>query len=106
MGVIQEAGKVMAKGKPTTYEEFEAELLERPGVRREFEALQPKYDLIRALIQRRHQQGISQAELAKMVGMQQPAISRLENGSHSTAIGTVIKVASALGLEICLKDRA
>jgi DNA-binding XRE family transcriptional regulator len=106
MRAILEAGYVMTARKPTTYEEFEAELLERPGVRREFEALQPKYDLIRALIQRRHEQGISQTQLARMVGMQQPAISRLENGSHSTAISTFLKVASALDLEISLKARA
>lgn len=35
------------KGKATDYKEFEAELLKDPEVRKEYEALEPKYDKIR-----------------------------------------------------------
>jgi len=58
----------MANKKATNFEEFEAELFERPGVRREYEALKPKYDMIRGLIKRRNQLRISQTQLARMVG--------------------------------------
>ena len=37
----------MKNNKPTSYEEFEAELLKDPKVREEYEALKPKYEAIR-----------------------------------------------------------
>jgi len=50
----------MANRKATNFEEFEAELLQKPGIRREYEALKSKYDMIRGLIERRNQQRTSQ----------------------------------------------
>jgi DNA-binding XRE family transcriptional regulator len=95
----------MRNKKPTRYEEFEAELLQNPEIRREYEALKPKYDMIRNLIERRNKLSISQAELAKMIGTRQPAISRLERGDYNTTIDTLFKVASALDLDVSLKAR-
>ncbi len=95
----------MVNKKATDFEEFEAELLKRPGVRREYEALKPKYDMIRGLIERRNQLHISQTQLARMVGTKQPAISRLEKGDNNTTLRTFFKVADALGLDISLKER-
>ena len=99
------AGRKMANRKPTRYEEFEAELLERPGIRKEYDALRPKYEVIRSLIERRNELQISQTQLAKIVGTQQPAISRLEKGDHNTTIATLFRVADALALDISLKPR-
>jgi DNA-binding XRE family transcriptional regulator len=95
----------MTNKKGTKYEEFEAELLKRPGVRKEYEALKPKYDIVRRFIERRNQLGINQTQLANIVGMQQPAIARLENGDYNTTLKTFIKVANALDLDISVKVR-
>ena len=95
----------MANKKATNFEEFETELLQKPGIRREYEALQPKYDMIRSLIERRNQLRISQTQLARMVGTKQPAISRLEKGDYNTTLKTFFKVAEALDLDIYLKAR-
>ncbi|OGO39158.1 MAG: hypothetical protein A2147_01975 [Chloroflexi bacterium RBG_16_57_8] len=94
----------MAKN-PTDFEQFEADLLQRPRIRKEYEALQPKYDLIRALIKRRKRLRISQAQLARMIGTQQPAISRLEAGDYNATLDTLFKVADGLGLDVCLRAR-
>jgi DNA-binding XRE family transcriptional regulator len=91
--------------KPTNFEEFEAALLEKPGVRREYDVLKPRYDMISGLIKRRNQLGISQAELARTIGTKQPAISRLEKGDYNTTLKTFFKVAEALDLEITYKAR-
>jgi len=91
--------------KATNYEEFEAELLRRPGVRKEYDALRPKYDIIRSIIERRNQLHISQAQLATIIGTKQPAISRLENGNYNTTLSTFFKVADALDLDISLEAR-
>jgi DNA-binding XRE family transcriptional regulator len=91
--------------KTGNYDEFKAELLKDPGVHREYEALKPKYDMIRSLIERRSKLGISQTELARIIGTKQPAISRLEKGDSNTTLSTFFKVADALDLDISLKAR-
>ena len=95
----------MINKKATNYEEFEAELLRRPGVRKEYDALRPKYNIIRAIIERRNQLQISQAQLAEIIGTKQPAISRLENGAYNTTLSTFFKVADALDLDVSLEVR-
>ncbi|NLE08556.1 MAG: helix-turn-helix domain-containing protein [Dehalococcoidales bacterium] len=95
----------MAENKPTDYLEFEAALLRKSEIHREYEALQPKYDIITSLIKRRHKLGISQTELAETIGTRQPAISRLEKGDYNTTLRTFFKVAEALDMELSLKVR-
>ena len=89
----------------TNYEEFEAELLRKPGIRREYDALKPKYNIIHSIIERRNQLQISQAQLAEIIGTKQPAISRLENGAYNTTLSTFFKVANALDLDVSLEVR-
>jgi predicted transcriptional regulator len=91
--------------KATNYDEFEAKLLEKPIIRREYEALRPRYEMIRSLIKRRSQLRLSQAELARLIGTKQPAISRLEKGDYNTTLNTFFKVAEALDMDVSLKTR-
>ena len=100
---LDEEGSEMTNNKATNYEEFEAELLKKPQIRKEYEALKPKYDMIRSIIERRSQLRISQTQLAEMIGTRQPAISRLEKGDYNTTLRTFFKVANALNLDISLK---
>jgi DNA-binding XRE family transcriptional regulator len=95
----------MINKKATSFEKFEATLLEKPGIRKEYEALKPRYDMIRILIKRRNQLKISQKELARIIGTKQPAISRLEKGDYNTTLKTFFKVAEALDLDISYKAR-
>ncbi len=95
----------MANKRATNYDEFEAKLLEKPEIRREYEVLKPKYEMIRSLIKRRSQLRISQTELARIIGTKQPAISRLEKGDYNTTLSTFFKVADALDMDISLKAR-
>lgn len=91
--------------KMTNHEEFKAEMMKDPEFRREYEALHPKYDMIRALIRRRNEMRLSQTQLARKIGMQQPAISRLEGGGLNTTVGTLFKVAEALDLKVEFKPK-
>lgn len=98
----------MTKKVKTNYEEFESELLQNPEIRKEYEDLKPKYELIHRLIKRRNQLRMSQSQLARTVGTKQPAISRLERGEfNNVTLSTLMKVANALDLDldIALKDR-
>jgi predicted transcriptional regulator len=95
----------MATNKGTKYEDFEAQLLSDPSIAKEYDSLKPKYDMIRCLIERRNKLRMSQTQLAKKVGMKQPAISRLETGNHNTTLNTFFKVTHALDLDISLKTK-
>ena len=95
----------MIKGNSTRYQDFETELLNKPGIRKEYDALKPKYDLVRTIIERRNQLQLSQTRLARIIGTRQPAISRLEKGDSNTTLNTLLKVAEALDLDIALSVR-
>ena len=96
----------MAK-KSIRYEDFKTQRLTDPEVRKEYEALEPQFRLIRDILFRRSELNLSQMELAKLVGTRQPAISRLERGDGNITISTLYKIADALNadLEISLKAR-
>ena len=94
--------------KSTKYEDFKAQLLTDPEVRKEYEALEPQFRLIRDILLRRSELNLNQVQLAKLVGTQQPAISRLERGDGNITINTLRRIADALDadLDISLKARS
>lgn len=51
-----------------------------------------------SLAKLRLQAGLSQAQLAKLVDSQQPAIARLEKGDIDPGVSTIEKLAEALGV--------
>lgn len=61
--------------------------------------------LIDQLIEIRKKENVSQAQLAKMVGSKQQAISRLENKEHSPSLKLFYRVLDALGYELMIKKR-
>ena len=93
--------------KSIKYEDFKARRLRDPEVRKEYEALEPQFRLIRDILLRRSRLNISQMQLAKLAGTKQPAISRLERGNGNITINTLRRVADALNadLDISLKPR-
>ena len=94
--------------KSMKYEEFKAQRLKDPEVRREYEALEPQFRLIRDILSRRSELNLSQMQLAKLVGTKQPAMSRLERGDGNITINTLCRIADALDadLDISLKARS
>lgn len=48
----------------------------------------------------RRERGLTQEQLGKRVGVQKAQISKLESGSNSATINTILKVFSALKAEI------
>jgi len=78
------------------------ELLSDPLVKAEFDKLEPEYKIASALIDARLSKKMSQAELARKVGVRQAYIARLESGESNPTIHSVHKVAKALGKELKL----
>lgn len=87
----------------TDFREFKEKLLKKPNIRKEYEALDYKYKIIQTIIARRNELSLSQRDLARIIGMQQPAICRLERGDSNITVGTLCRVAQALNLDIEFK---
>lgn len=70
----------------------------RRGLEREVEVLFNEMMLEQKLAQLRRKRGISQSELAKLVGVSQPVIARIESGGvRNLTVGTIARTAAALG---------
>jgi transcriptional regulator with XRE-family HTH domain len=55
----------------------------------------------RNILDYRQKAGLTQRQLADSVGCSVPAISRLESGTHFPSLGTLLKVAEAVGVDPC-----
>lgn len=53
--------------------------------------------LIGELIKARHEKGFSQKKLEELSGVKQPIIARMEKGTTSPQLGTILKVLAPLG---------
>lgn len=87
----------------SNFERFQERMLsEDPEVRAEYEALGPTYDLIADLIRLRLQKGLTQHEVARRMGKQQPAIARFEAGNVKPTVAFLQEVANALDARLVM----
>jgi len=87
------------------YNEYKkAVLAENPGLRKEYEALAPQYEIINAVIAARIEKQMTQADLAERAGTKQSNISRFESGNYNPSVEFLQKLAGALDkrLEVTL----
>jgi len=70
-----------------------------PEIRREHERTAFAHAVALRVIGYRIDHGLSQTELARLLGMHQPAIARLEAGDHEPSLATLSRLARALGVE-------
>jgi len=88
------------------WEELESELLSDSEFKKEYDALEPYYQLASQLIKARAKKGLSQKQLAEKIGTKQSAIARMESGDYNPSMNMLRKVAEATGakLEINLQS--
>lgn len=73
----------------------------------EMELIRQKKKIVEKLRKARESQGLSQAELAKMVSSHQPAIARMESGQISeVSLDFLCKVALALDVSVTIRAKA
>ena len=83
------------------YEDFLAEQLEDEEFRKEYENLQPEFDIIRAMVEARTSKNLTQKQLAERTGINQADISKLENGTRNPSINLLKRLAE--GMDMVLK---
>lgn len=86
----------------SSYEDFFNEMMKDPEVKKEYDALEPEFQLMRTMIKARHEAGLTQKELAEKTGIQQANISRIENGNGNPSVATLCKIAQGMGKKLII----
>lgn len=58
--------------------------------------------LITALIQARQEHGLSQKQLEELSGVKQPVIARMERGTSTPSVSTILKLLTPLGKKLAI----
>lgn len=68
--------------------------------KKEYEDLEPEFDIIRAIIDARISQDMTQKEPAARTGINQADISKLENGSRNPTLSLLKRLADGMGMRL------
>ena len=87
----------------TNFNDFLNEQLKDPEFKKEYDALEPEFSIIQAIIDARKNSGMTQKDLAEKTGITQGDISRLENGSANPSLKTLQRLAEGMGMTLKLE---
>ena len=76
------------------------EQLKDPEFKKEWDDIQPEMDVIRAMIDNRIAQNLTQKELAERTGINQADISKLENGTRNPSLKMLKRLAAGMGMQL------
>lgn len=82
------------------FRELLNEQLKDPEFEKEWNEIQPEMDVIRAMIDMRIKQNLTQKELASRTGIDQADISKLENGTKNPSLKLLKKLAAGMGMQL------
>lgn len=87
----------------TNFNDFLIEQKKDPEFKKEYDALEPEFAIVQAMIDARKKSGLTQKELADKTGIAQGDISKLENGSANPSLRTLRRLASGMGMRLKLE---
>ena len=73
--------------------DYKEKKMQDPGFAKAYEEIQPEMNVIRAIIEARTSQNLTQKELSERTGIAQTEISRLENGTRNPSIKLLQRLA-------------
>ena len=79
------------------------EQLKNPEFKKEWDALDPEYQIIKAMLDTRNEKAVTQKQLADITGIPQADISRLENGNANPSLRTLQRLAEGMGMRLKLE---
>ncbi len=85
------------------FEKFKREMLENPKIKEEYDALEPEFNIIQAMIDTRKKQNLTQKELSRRTGITQADISRIENGTRNPSLDMLKRLAKGMGMRLKLE---
>ena len=79
------------------------ERMQDPAFRAEWDAQEPERQIMRAIVEGREENGMTQKQLSDITGITQADISRIENGTRNPSLSMVKKLARGLGMQLKLE---
>lgn len=79
------------------------EQMKNPEFKKEWDALEPEYQIIKAMLDARNEKAMTQKQLADITGIPQADISRLENGNANPSLKTLQRLADGMGMKLKLE---
>ncbi len=83
-----------------TFDDMLSKQLKDEEFRKEYEAIQPELDVIRAIVDARASLNLTQSDLAKRTGINQADISKLENGTRNPTVKLLKKLADGMNMDL------
>jgi transcriptional regulator with XRE-family HTH domain len=86
-----------------TFEDSLNEMLQYPEFKAEYEALEPEFAIIQAVIDARKNNGLTQKQLSERTGIAQGDISKIESGEANPSLNTLKRLASGMDMKLRLE---
>lgn len=86
-----------------TLDQYLEEQLSNKEFENEWNNLQPEMEVIRAMVDARISQNLTQKQLAERTGINQADISKLENGTRNPSLKLLKRLAAGMGMKLELK---
>ena len=83
-----------------TFHDMLSKQLQDEEFKKENDAIQPEMDVIRAIVDARTSQNMTQKELAERTGINQADISKLENGTRNHSVNLLKRLAYGMGMSL------
>lgn len=83
-----------------TLNEMISEEMKNDEFRKEYEAIQPELDVIRAMVDARNSVNMTQKELSERTGISQADISKIENGTRNPSLNLLKRLAEGMGMTL------
>jgi len=91
----------MSKGKVRTFQSRLRDELKDPEFKAHYQEDRQSLKLAMKIVELREKKGLSQQQLAKLMGTSQQAISRIESGEYEGfTLKTLEKIAEATGMRV------
>lgn len=82
------------------FNEFLAEQMQNPKFKAEWDALDPEFSVIEAMLKARKESGLTQQQLSERTGIAQTDISKLERGNGNPSLRTLQRIAAGMGMRV------
>jgi DNA-binding XRE family transcriptional regulator len=77
-----------------------AEKMKNPEFKAEYEALEPEFAIMQAMIEARKNAGLTQKQLSERAGIAQGDISKMESGNANPSLRTLQRLAGAMQMNL------
>ena len=85
-----------------TLDEVIAKEMENPEFKAEWDALEPEFQIVRAIIEGREAKQFNDEQLSKATGIAPADLNRLEDGTANPTLSTLKRLADGLGMTLRL----